>query len=57
MGWLYGASAVGLGLWFTWRCIGVLRAQDHAVDRSFFMASNLYLMALFAFMLVDVAVL
>ncbi len=57
MGWLYGASAVALGLWFTWRCIGVLRAQDHAVDRSFFMASNLYLMGLFAFMLVDVAVL
>lgn len=57
MGWLYGASAVALGLWFTWRCIGVLRAQDHTVDRSFFMASNLYLMGLFAFMLVDVAVL
>ena len=57
LGWIYGAAALLLGAWFAWRNVGVLRAQDVRVDRKFFMASNLYLMALFGAMIIDVAVL
>ncbi|MED5369601.1 MAG: heme o synthase [Myxococcota bacterium] len=55
LGWIYGVGALAFGLWFLYRCVGVLRAQDYAVDRRFFMASNLYLMGLFGLMLLDVA--
>ena len=57
MGWIYGASALLLGLWFAWKNVGVLRAQDVREDRKFFMVSNVYLLALFGAMIVDVAVL
>ncbi|MCP4805426.1 MAG: protoheme IX farnesyltransferase [Proteobacteria bacterium] len=56
MGWFYGASALLLGAWFTWKNIGVLRAQDVRQDRKFFMVSNVYLLALFGAMIVDVVV-
>ena len=52
---VYGAVAVALGLWFCWRNVHILRAQNHREDRRFFMASNLYLMGLFAVMIIDVA--
>lgn len=51
----YGAVAVALGLWFCWRNVGILRAQTYREDRRFFMASNIYLMGLFAVMIIDVA--
>lgn len=56
MGWLYGVVAVGLGVWLIARNVGILRKQDTAVDRRFFMASNIYLTALFAAMLLQVVV-
>ncbi len=56
MGWFYGAAALGLGVWFAWRNIGILRTQCYAADRRFFMSSNIYLMVLFAAMIVDVVV-
>lgn len=56
MGWLYGVVAVGLGVWLIVRNVGILRKQDTAVDRRFFMASNIYLTALFAAMLLQVVV-
>ena len=52
---LYGVIAVALGLWFVWRNVGILKAQNYRADRKFFMASNIYLMALFAAMIIDVA--
>ncbi len=55
-GWTYGASAVVLGLWFTWWNVRVLREQDYETDRGMFRASIVYLFALFAAMLVDVVV-
>jgi protoheme IX farnesyltransferase len=57
LGWVYATSAIVLGLYFLWKNIGVLRARDVRVDRKFFMTSNLYLLALFASMIVDVIVL
>ncbi|HJN75627.1 MAG TPA: heme o synthase [Myxococcota bacterium] len=56
LGGLYACAALVFGLAFLWRCVGVLRARDVSVDRRFFLISNLYLLALFASMLVDVAV-
>ena len=56
MSWLYGAAALALGAWFVWRNVGILRAQNYKADRQFFMASNIYLMALFAAMIIDIAV-
>ena len=56
MSWLYGGAALMLGAWFVWRNVGILRARNYKADRQFFMASNIYLMALFAAMIIDVAV-
>lgn len=53
LGWLYGASALGLGAWFTWSVIRSLQLQTRQADWSVFKASTAYLMFLFLAMIVD----
>ncbi|NNL85318.1 MAG: protoheme IX farnesyltransferase [Myxococcales bacterium] len=55
LGWIYGAPALLLGLWFTWHAVRVLREQDDAAARRMFHVSLLYLFALFIAMLIDLA--
>ncbi len=53
---LYGAAAIGLGAWFTWCVVRSIREQRAVVDYRVFKSSNIYLLALFAAMLVDLGV-
>ena len=53
LGQLYVACAMGLGAWFLARANRCLRIGSNVEDRRFFMASNLYLLLLFAAMAVD----
>ena len=55
LGPLYGVTAAGLGAWFVWHAVRVLRERTDAAARSMFHVSLLYLFALFAAMLVDLA--
>ena len=55
LGWIYGAPALLLGIWFTWHAVRVLREQDDAAARRMFHVSLLYLFALFIAMLLDLA--
>jgi protoheme IX farnesyltransferase len=55
LGPLYGAAAFGLGAWFVWHAVRVLRERDDAAARRMFHVSLLYLFALFGAMLVDLA--
>ncbi len=55
LGWVYGAPAFLLGIWFTWHAVRVLREQDDAAARRMFRVSLLYLFALFIAMLLDLA--
>ncbi len=52
---LYGVAAAGLGCWFVWHAVRVLRERTDAAARSMFHVSMLYLFALFAAMLADLA--
>jgi len=55
LGPVYGAAAVGLGAWFVWHAVRVLRERDDAAARRMFHVSLLYLFALFGAMLIDLA--
>jgi protoheme IX farnesyltransferase len=55
LGWIYGATALGLGAWFVGEIATSLVRQDPAVDRRVFRASVAYLFFLFVVMLVDLA--
>ncbi len=54
MGWVYLVAAVALGSWFTWETWRVYRDPRRAMK--LFTASNVYLAALFASLLLDVLV-
>jgi protoheme IX farnesyltransferase len=56
LGPLYGVAAAVLGGWFVWHAVRVLRERTDAAARSMFHVSMLYLFALFAAMLADLAV-
>jgi protoheme IX farnesyltransferase len=56
LSWLYGAAAIGLGAWFTWWNIRVIRARKMTVDRGMFKASIVYLFLLYGAMLADLAI-
>lgn len=55
LGPLYGLVAAGLGAWFVWNSVRVLREQTDAAARRMFGVSLVYLFALFVAMLVDLA--
>lgn len=55
LGPLYGFAAAGLGAWFVWHAVRVLRERSDEAARRMFHVSLLYLFALFAVMLVDLA--
>ena len=55
LGPLYGGVAAGLGLWFVWHSVRVIREQTDAAARRMFGVSLVYLFALFLAMLVDFA--
>ncbi|WP_399552346.1 heme o synthase [uncultured Cellulomonas sp.] len=59
MTWVYGVVALGLGLWFLWSCIGLLRRAEHPEAgklraMSVFHASITYLTLLSVAIAVDV---
>lgn len=56
LGPLYGVAAAGLGAWFVWHGVRVLRERDEAAARRMFGVSLVYLFALFVAMLVDLAI-
>ena len=56
LGPLYGVVAAGLGAWFVWHCVRVLREQTDEAARRMFGVSLVYLFALFVAMLVDLAI-
>jgi len=56
LGPLYGIVAAGLGAWFVWHSVRVLREQTDAAARRMFGVSLVYLFALFVAMLVDLAI-
>ena len=55
LGWLYGAAALALGALFVWHAVRVLRERTDAAARRMFHASLIYLFALLAVMLADLA--
>lgn len=55
LGPLYGAAAIALDGWFVWHAVRVLRERSDAAARRMFHVSLLYLFALFAAMLADLA--
>jgi len=55
LGPFYGVAAAGLGAWFVWHGVRVLRERTDAAARRLFGVSLVYLFALFAAMLVDLA--
>jgi len=55
LGPLYGVAAAALGGWFVWHAVRVLRERSDAAARGMFHVSLLYLFALFAVMLLDLA--
>ena len=55
LGWVYGAVAVVMNVWFLWAAVGVLREQDDASAQAMFRVSLAYLFALFLAMLADLA--
>lgn len=55
LGLLYGAAALGLGLWFSWRVVQSMRRQTIRADRQVFRASLVHLSLLFLAMLLDLA--
>jgi protoheme IX farnesyltransferase len=56
LGGLYLAAAVALDVWFVWHAVRVLRERSEAAARRMFGVSLLYLFALLAAMLADLAV-
>ncbi len=56
LGWIYGAGAAALGLWFTWRCWRLLQKPERPLARRVFLDSMIYLVGLFVAVLVDVNV-
>ena len=56
LGALYGVVAAGLGAWFVWHSVRVLRERTDAAARRMFHVSLVYLFVLFLAMLVDRAV-
>ncbi len=56
LGAFYGVVAAGLGAWFVWHSVRVLRERTDAAARRMFHVSLVYLFALFLAMLVDRAV-
>jgi len=56
LGPLYGVAAAGLGAWFVWHGVRVLRERSEAAARRMFGVSLVYLFALFVAMLVDLAI-
>jgi len=55
LGPFYGLVAAGLGAWFVWYGVRVLREQTEAAARRMFGVSIVYLFALFVAMLIDPA--
>ena len=55
LGPLYLAGALGLGTWFVYRAVRLVREQTDVAARRLFRDSLLYLMGLFACMLADLA--
>jgi protoheme IX farnesyltransferase len=55
LGPLYALAALGLGVWFAWQAVRVLRERSDAAARRMFHASLIYLFALLAAMLADLA--
>ena len=55
LGPLYALAALGLGVWFAWHALRVLRERSDAAARRMFHASLIYLFALLAAMLADLA--
>ena len=51
--WAYGGIAGVLGAWLIYANIKSIRVANNTEDRAFFMVTNLYLLALFAAMIVD----
>ena len=49
----YGVVAAGLGGWFVWHSVRVLRERTDQAARRMFLVSLVYLFALFLAMLVD----
>ncbi|HBZ72169.1 MAG TPA: protoheme IX farnesyltransferase [Deltaproteobacteria bacterium] len=56
LGFPYAVCAAGLDVWFVWHCVRVLRERTDRAARRMFHVSLIYLFALFAAMLVDLAV-
>ncbi|MDR3440281.1 heme o synthase [Telmatospirillum sp.] len=54
LGWAYGVGAAGFGCWFLWNNGHLLRTPTHAWARKNFFGSMIYLVGLFAAVLIDV---
>lgn len=53
LGGVYLTAAVGLGAWFTWTCVRLIRERSDAAARRVFRVSLVYLAGLYLAMLVD----
>jgi len=56
LGPIYTVPAVGLGVYFLWKLVELLRVRTVTAARSAFMASNFYLLLLFVAMLTSVSI-
>jgi protoheme IX farnesyltransferase len=56
LGWIYGLGAAGFGLWFLWNNWHLLREPNRLWARKNFFGSMIYLVGLFAAVLIDVNV-
>ncbi len=54
LGWVYGAGAAGFGGWFLWNNWRLLREPNRLWARKNFLGSMIYLVGLFAAVLIDV---
>jgi protoheme IX farnesyltransferase len=55
LGPIYGSVAVGLNVWFVWSAVRVLRERSDEAAQAMFRVSLMYLFAILAAMLVDLA--
>lgn len=53
LGWLYGVVAIGLGIWFLWRCYQFRKDRSIASAKGIMLASILYLPLLLIAILLD----
>jgi protoheme IX farnesyltransferase len=56
LGPLYGVAAVGLGGWFLWACVRLVRERTDDAARGVFRVSLAYLALLYAAMLIDLLI-